>query len=265
MYYNIILPLPYGGLGSLLHHFFTTIIDIEKVISPVQYRLLLPIFCNQKDHHGRDFNIFDKIFNYDVEIEHFKELNENIIYTTNFLMIYRSVYFEKTRELSKKIKFNDTINNSVEYLSNLFGLDKNSLAVHLRFTDMISIHPEYGIFLLKDYFDKIVKVLENNKSIQNIYIASDNKEKLNDLKQLLIDYNNNIKVFYFDNPYRIDKDDAKENWNSQYININNIDFYNNILIETLLISRCGVFIFRISDIANTAIIFSDTLNNLIEL
>lgn len=247
-----------GGLFSLFHITLEEFIDkhynnILNINDIVEFKIII---C--ANHIFNNKHLFDDIFTYN-NLNKFEHLQSTSCtrWFTNINKKPELLVLLKT--LVHKNKLNDEIITKVnEYVSN-FGITENTLAVHIRLTDMNVIHPEYGVFTLDAYINKINEMINIHTNINNIYIASDNTESINKLKEY---YKNIIKITYIEykeNDIRSLYENVNPSFEIVRLNYFNTGKYHiQTMIEMLVLSKCSYFIHRVSDFANFAIIYSDT-------
>lgn len=170
--------------------------------------------------------------------------------------------FTLIKQLVHKNKLNQSIISSVIYYKELLNINRNTLGVHVRLTDMNAIHGDiYGCFTIDSYCRKIDKMLEQYPNINNIFIASDNEVSITTLKNYYKD-KQNITLSYIENSIK----NPEEHCQTVNFVINshntNKNYHINVMIEMLVLSKCAYFIHRISDFANFAIIYSDTFKDI---
>lgn len=240
--------LYHAVLEEFLHKHYTNALPINDIL---QFKIVI-----NDSHIFSNKIMFDDIFVYDnsktfepLELQNDKRWFHNINNYSELLPLVKTIVHKNT--------INNNINSTVNDYCRIFGITENTLGVHIRLTDFNSTHPEHGIFTLESYIAKINKLINTHTNINNIYIASDNIESINNLKEY---YKNIIKISYIENNERA----LYENDNCNYIingmnNDNTTSKYHvNIMIELLVLSKCSYFIHRVSDFANFAIIYSDT-------
>jgi hypothetical protein len=118
------------------------------------------------------FNFFDRIFEQSIDNE-YTTLNNIVGHPVLLEDLNRDIIL--FREASKLLKFNPNIVKIVEkfYEDNI--RTPNILGVHIRMTDMNTIHPWLGLVTVEDYCREIDMVLSKHK-IEKIYLATDNRE-----------------------------------------------------------------------------------------
>jgi hypothetical protein len=123
---------------------------------------------------------------------------------------------------------------------------------------MNNIHLEYGNIDIEKYIKNTKIILNNNKNITKLFIASDNYESINIFKN---EFPNTI-ISYIDNNNRVNLI-SNDNFSYQINNLNDKNFLINNFIENLVLSRCSGLLHRISDFANYSIINSDSFKLII--
>lgn len=160
------------------------------------------------------------------------------------------------RTILFKNKINPTIHSSIEAYKQQFQINENTLAIHMRLTDMNTIHGVvHGVRTFDDFCNKLNQLVQKNPNIDSIYVCSDNSESIQKLCNI---YSSKYKIHYIKDTVRV----AKENINSMSTVI---DQYNtepnmatDLFTELLIASSCSYFIYRKSSFANLAILYSNT-------
>jgi len=176
--------------------------------------------------------------------------------------IYR-INYELARETIKKFKLKQEIIDIALDFKNKFDINENTLGLHIRLTDMNVLHT-YSKLTLDDYIKKINQVLEENPNIDNILIASDNYESI---YKIISHFENiNIRVNYLPDLCRSATAENSLEWTEKQIwYLENKDetikkkFIIDSFIDMLCLSYCSYLIYRISNYANFAILYSDSL------
>ena len=248
-----------GGMFSLYHNCLEKLLRLinENVITIDnlnKYKITI-----EGGHVFTNKNIFNDIFVYDENLN-FKiydndethRLFNNSNVDENLLLLLKQIV---NKNLLKPY-----IIDKVNYYKELFNITENTLGVHIRLTDMDSIHPGHGILTIDSYINAIDKLLKTNNNINSIFIACDNNISIHKIKNYYA--NSDISINYIV--------DSPRNPEEYCDNSNNIiETFNNdlsedrnnhvkIMIEMLVLSKCSYFIHRTSDFANFAIIYSDT-------
>jgi hypothetical protein len=236
-------------LEEFLYKHYNNILSINDIL---QFKIVIHdshIFNNKTMFH--DIFVYDnsKIFE-NVVLNNDRRWFHNINNHPELLPLLKTIINKNT--------ITDKLNTTVNDYCSLFDITENTLGVHIRLTDMNATHPEHGIFTIQCYIDKINKLINTHRNINNIYLASDNIQSINHLKEY---YKNIIKISYIEDNVR----SLYENDDCNYvINAMNNDntiatpYHVEIMIEMLVLSKCSYFIHRVSDFANFAIIYSDT-------
>lgn len=108
----------------------------------------------------------------------------------------------------------------------------------------------------------MIKIYIEKYNIINLFIASDNHESIQKIKDELP----NIKINYFDNFYK----QTHENYNSidfeAYNRANNKESYTEVILDSIMLSKCKYLIYRVSSVSLLAILLgnyikSECLNN----
>jgi hypothetical protein len=204
-------------------------------------------------------NLFDNIFYYD----NFIEYDEfNTLYAQNtFLNISDDVeLLDLFRNFVYKNTLQPPISRLVSEYVDKFAIDGNTLGIHLRMTDMNSLHGgEYGIFHVEDYIKRCDIILRENSNINKIFIASDNHVSLHKLRTHYEDLN--FPVVYIESSVR-NQDEYCNDSGFMIDSMNNtsgvVTYQANVMTEMLVLSKCGYLLHRISDFANMAMIYSKT-------
>lgn len=170
---------------------------------------------------------------------------------------------ENNYKIAKKLNWNNDIINKINHYKNIF-IDDNTLGIHLRFTSMTLHNKAYGNVSLKDYIDKIKMYIEKYNII-NLFIASDNHESIQKIKDEIP----NIKINYFDN-FSKQTHEVQKNHNSMdfeiYNRVNNKESYTEVILDSIMLSKCKYLIHRVSSVSLLAILLgnnikSECLNN----
>ena len=138
------------------------------------------------------------------------------------------------------------------------NINAHTLGVHLRLTDMNTVHPEYGHVTIEKYISATRTYLESHSDIKNIFVSSDNDESIRIFESNFPDY----KVVSYTDGIRCTSS-RDDNYQFQLRNLSDPTFLQKITIEALILSKCGALIHRISDYANFAILFSNTYTDII--
>lgn len=241
-----------GGVFSYFHQFIRNM-NINEIPFYNQVRLMVI-----PSGYVKNVEIFDNVFQYD-NIESFTPTSFDYIPNTYNLYSRANLFsgYPIIKQLCSKMKFQSIILNEVSTFVETYGINVNTLGVHVRLTDMNITHPENGVFTINDYIQEIKNYLTENPTTSSIFIASDNNESIKKIRNEFPSHT----ILSFDNKYRIEKADD-DNLQNQIDNLNNPEFYQQNVIEALILSKCGALIHRISDFANFAILFSTTFKDI---
>ncbi len=180
--------------------------------------------------------IREKIKLNDYDLEHNKEIKNELIYTTkngiNNLKNYKKI--KKLRKIFKKyIKFKPTI---LEESDNFYkkNIKNNSMSVHLRGTDKFLEHAKNVDFILnfQSQVVKKIKKFKKNKKISKIFLATDDQ----DMKKMM---QKNFRNFLIGKNISLKKNKDALHFGSIFesekIKIKNCK---DALVDAILISRC---------------------------
>ena len=214
-----------------------------------------------------DRNRICRIRNKNININPFNfalEQNEDLVFDRTILShppkhyggkVYTDVLnhkdLNKLRIICSKIKIKKDI---LSLVNNNIGI--STLGVHVRLTDMNRIHPEYGVSSTKNYIDKINDVIVggNNK----IFVASDNINSLKILKD-------NFNIISNETTNR--NSDEKSGNYMQYLRNRCSDkqLWIDSFLEMISLSKCGELIYKVSNLNNASVIFSNTIKKTYKL
>ncbi len=175
---------------------------------------------------------------------------------TKFNPIENSPNLAKYSEIIKKIKIKKELLDEVKHYQDKFNIDESTVGVHIRLTDMNIYHGnDYGWLSFEDFKSQM-------RPDVKYFVASDNYESLKKLKEL---YGDNIN--YVDGLMRgeLETDDTSTMFLNNPVVFKNKQFWHDSFLEMLLLSKCGELICRTSDLSNVAIIYSETIKNIIRL
>ncbi len=244
-----------GGIYSLFHWAIEELLTfvINNPISPItSFKIIIPdeiTYINNK-------NIFDDFFE-NISEDYNIQLCCNKQFHNRFLKVEESLYYDQLKKIIKINNINFEILNKVNYYVKKFNINENTLGIHIRLTDMNTLHSNIGIFTINDYINKINNIISKFNNINNIFIASDNNESINTIKEY---FQNKLVINYIDDTYRVDKEND-DNYKFQLENINKYnDFHTKIFIELLVLSKVKYYLHRISDFSNFCILYSDSIS-----
>jgi hypothetical protein len=164
--------------------------------------------------------------------------------------IEKSPLFPKMQDVRRLVKVKSYITDKVDkfYSENMTS---KTLSVHVRTADMNLYHPEFGVFGTDDYIAKIGEILQT-EDIDRIFVASDNMESIDRIGKVF------GNVVYYDCRFREKKEVFKDD--SMHVkNFTNPLLWEEAFVEMLLLGKGCQFLCRVSNLANAAIIFSDTI------
>jgi len=181
-------------------------------------------------------NLFDYLFVQSNNVDFYLHTGTRRRFT--FLKdFYELGYKERFYNLFKTyFKVHPDIENKVKTVTkDFFG---NTLGVHIRLTDLSSIHKGLGKFEFSDYVFNIKRLVKEFK-IDTLFVASDNHVSLEKLRKI---YPNIL--FYHDfirHNKEIDRVNHTESRNSK-----NVYFHIQSFIESYTLSKCDVLLGRAS-------------------
>jgi len=172
--------------------------------------------------------------------------NKKYIITDNKFYDFFCYNMDKNHEISKqleKIKLKPEISKII----NKFDIPKNTLAVHFRGTSYKRSPGHPFPATIKQMSTLVDKILLENK-YDKIFLSTEEKRYLDYFKEK---YSN--KLIYLNDVYRSNKNDAFK----VYPRLNHrYKLGREILIETLLLSKCDCFIYICSNVSSAAIAFN---------
>lgn len=250
-----------GGIFSLYHQAIECL--LEYVINNpnnnvTEYQIIIADI-----HKINKKNLFDDYFIYDqnntdtlINLE-VKQCNRM------FLKIYNSPYYTQIKNIVKINTIRPEIIEKVAKYKNDFNINENTLTVHIRLTDMNTVHSsDYGSFNFDSYKNKIDIVLKEHSNIDKLFICSDNNESIYKINEI---YSNKYSIKYIEDSYREETEIgiADPGYQSYFNKTNNItDFHIKLFIEMLTASKAKYFIYRISDVSNFILAYSDTITDI---
>jgi hypothetical protein len=161
--------------------------------------------------------------------------------------------------VKRYINFKKELLDKVEEYSKSLGINENTLAVHLRTTDMNYYHPHYGIITVDYFLNEIKKEIEINSNISNIYIASESQE---DINYVIKNLNSDIPIVFTDSR-KLSSDNIQNTWTDMCDLMKDPLYWQEVFLDILLLSKCKTLIGRISNIPNTAMIVGDGIERYI--
>lgn len=206
-------------------------------------------FNNIDDRFGdENSNPFDFVLNQKTDSTYKTYRAANRGTYTNHKQVNNSPNLDTYRKVVSKIKFNDELQELVDDHVEKLGINENTIGVHVRLTDMNIIHRrDHGVSSINKYLN----VIKSNIMDHNIFIASDNDESIQNIKNIYQE-----KVKYVRNLLR----GTSENQNTLSLQLDNGKdkrLWIEAFLDMLLLSKCGTIICRTSNLANAAIIHSN--------
>ena len=212
----------------------------------------------ESSYNPKDLNMIDFIFDQPNRTEDYERIAdfrgpssiENI--QANLLINADQPDILFLRKLARKLKFNKRMKNLIKREEAKIDFT-NSLGVHIRLTDMDTIHPEHGIASFGDFEKNIDLILREHPEINKIFVASDNNESIN---KLVNKYHNKIK--FIDYLTRCETESG-DSYNLQLINHEKREFWEHGFLDMIMLSKCKYLLHRTSNVSNAALVFSDTI------
>lgn len=128
---------------------------------------------------------------------------------------------------------------------------KNTLGVHIRIFDMNKRHGNFGILTFDDYKKAIAQAVDDMNP-SHIFVASDNWESINKLRDIYGD-----KLLY--NHFIRGDNETSDTYAIQLANSSNPVYWQEAFIDMLSLSKCKGLVYRRSNFAGAAVYFSDTI------
>lgn len=158
--------------------------------------------------------------------------------------------------ISSKLSFHPELLSLVDYWENYFKIDKNTLAVHLRLTDLNDVHSvELGKCFIEDYVKVINLALKENPNINKIFVASESLFNIQKLQSLI-----NIPIHYIPELTRtsLSKDEHLF-YKEQVKFLKQPNYSREVFLDLMLLAKCRILVGRISAVTNTSIILNNHL------
>lgn len=260
---NLLVRTKGGGIFS------TFIIAIQSILKQVNdleninniYIEFDKNIDNPRHYFHLDNNVYNFVF--DQSNDNINSIIQGEVYPDhiypNLAKIDEDV-LNKMKFIVSKLKLKPAVTTKINP-----KIDKNTLGVHVRVTDMRAGHPEY--FLnerTKDtYISKIEEIVSENANINKIFIASDNDDLLSELKK------------YFPN---LISNDVSNRWHTkddiifppgyteyQYQQMANEQFWIDSFVEMYSLSKCGYLLYSTSNLSHSSLFFSDTISKIYKL
>lgn len=205
-----------------------------------------------------NFNPFDYVLEQKVN-QQYTAFNCGVLPSYNskgymgYSKVEQSPEFLNLKRIASELKYKEELLERV----NAIELPLNTVGVHLRMCDMNTVHAEeYGLLTFEDYVEAIEKEITSENKI---FVASDNEESIKKLQIIFKD-----RILFVDGMIRcaLETDDS---FQLQLDYFKNKEFWVEAFLDMLLLSRCSKLICRTSNLANMAIISSNTIQKIIML
>jgi hypothetical protein len=159
-----------------------------------------------------------------------------------------------------KLHIKNEIKTRVDNLCKLVNINESTLGVHVRLTTM-SLHTNYVPATIEDYYHAVDTELETG-NYTGLYVATDNVESLVKMEQR---YGNIIR--YYPNLLRLPTEYIRnvEDWSWEFDMFFRRQFWQESFMEAMTLARCGGMVCRDSNFSNAAIVFSNTLKNIVRV
>jgi len=152
----------------------------------------------------------------------------------------------KLRIICGKIKIKKNVKDKA------ISVGGDTLGVHIRLTDMNTHHPNYGVANTEGYINKIENVLTSEYS-KEIFVASDNVESLDKI-------NDKFKTISNTTSNRSNEENKGHNYINYLRNVSaNESLWVDSFVEMFSLSQCSEIIYRVSNLNNASVIFSNTI------
>ena len=248
-----------GGLFSLFHQALETLLHHPQADTMSRFKIRMSDrhFIQNKDLLNDFFE--DSPESCDTDMTHLEHHQRTI----RFIKVHRHAEMARIKRICRINPLRLSSVQEVDRYAALFGINENSLAIHMRMTDMNTVHAnDYGVVTREHYHTVIDQMLQSYPNIDNIYITSDNTESIHILQAR---YSDRYRITYVMDSYRREKEDS-ENCDFQRVAINALpDFHIRAFTELLIASRCSYFIYRLSDYSNFCLLYSDTINAVMDV
>lgn len=161
--------------------------------------------------------------------------------------LYGTEELKKLQIICSKIKIKENVLSKIKK-----DIDKNTLGVHVRLTDMLEHHLDKHKGGSTDEYIYHLKNITSNNNFKNIYIASDNEFSLQKIKE-------NFDIIHNDTNNLNKTEHGGDYYNYQLDNMHREFFWVDSFVDMLSLSRCGVLLYKLSNLNNTSLFFSKTL------
>ena len=143
-------------------------------------------------------------------------------------------------------------------------IDKNTLGVHIRLTDMRKGHPEHFSNIPRskdDYISNIKQIISENTNVNKIFVASDNDISISEVKE----HFPNLIVNNVSNRWHAQNDRNCSYTEYQYTQMANEQFWIDSFVEMYSLSKCGYLLYSISNLSHSSLFFSNTISKIYKL
>ncbi len=218
-------------------------------------------YLTQKSHgvlyNTLPYNLFDHIF----EQRYFdNSLLCNLHVILKDFDVFKQ-YYGSYRAIVKCLVLKQDIIDYTNNTSTLFQ-NKKVLGVHVRLTNFNNLHSnDYGAVSFDQYLTKINEVLDSNKEIEFIYVASDNIESILKLKQIF----GEDRIICNDSFIRYPNEVTSDGVSFEMEHSHNPDFFKQAMIEAIMLSKCEYSVGRASNLYWYSLLMNDTITNTDEL
>lgn len=163
------------------------------------------------------------------------------------------------KRVLNKIHIKNEIKTRVDDLCKLVNINEQTLGVHVRLTTM-SLHTHAPV-TIEDYFRMVDQELETGR-YNGIYVSTDNVESLVKMEQRYARW-----IRYYPNLYRLPNETIGNDneWAWEYDMFFHKRFWQESFMEAMTLARCGALVCRDSNFSNAAIVFSNTIKNVIRV
>ena len=233
------------SLQNIHNHFIQNKIDLNSINN-----IYIEI---DKDRVDKNKQIITDYNPLDFVLDQNKELIYDIILKCKIVQGYsnleNNIDLNRLKIIGKKLKIKDIIINRINP-----NITENTLGVHVRLTDMNVSHAKnFGIADINMYIAKIKYILNNNKNINNIFVASDNIESINKLK---LEFKDMIISNSVSNRSENENDINLDYQKFLRQNSNSSNLWQDSFLEAISLANCNYMLKRVSNVNNAAMILS---------
>lgn len=200
---------------------------------------------------------FEHIFIRDNSITDYNRIN--VVNTQEFA--YQEVIpldkMSRYKTIISKLIINPEIIEKFKTIKNELSINETFLGAHVRLSDMNEVHGNlYGYTYFEDFVKQINEAMETNE-YSKIFVASDTQEAIAKLKTIYGD-----TMACHDNFERLYEEYGDITAYSIKNLPTNIKWIQDTFIEMLLLAECGGLIHRVTNFANMAKIYSNTIKKI---